>query len=42
MKHLISLKTNQGTATIEEYKKGNLQWYLPCLYELGTIIAYRD
>ena len=24
MKHLISLKTNQGTATIEEYKKGNV------------------
>lgn len=25
-----------------QYGKGNLQWYLPCLYELGTIIAYRD
>lgn len=25
-----------------QYKKGNLQWYLPCLYELETIIAYRD
>lgn len=25
-----------------QYKKGNLQWYLPCLYELRTIIAYRD
>lgn len=25
-----------------QYEKGNLQWYLPCLYELGTIIAYRD
>lgn len=25
-----------------EYGKGGLQWYLPCLYELGTIIAYRD
>lgn len=25
-----------------QYKKGNLQWYLPSLYELGTIIAYRD
>lgn len=24
------------------YKKGALQWYLPSLYELGTIIAYRD
>lgn len=24
------------------YNKGNLQWYLPSLYELGTIIAYRD
>lgn len=24
------------------YGKGDLQWYLPCLYELGTIIAYRD
>lgn len=24
------------------YCKGDLQWYLPCLYELGTIIAYRD
>ena len=24
------------------YKKGGLQWYLPSLYELGTIIAYRD
>ena len=25
-----------------DYGKGGLQWYLPCLYELGTIIAYRD
>ena len=25
-----------------QYDKGGLQWYLPCLYELGTIIAYRD
>lgn len=25
-----------------QYKKGNLQWYLPSLYELGTIIAYRN
>lgn len=25
-----------------QYKKGSLQWYLPSLYELGTIIAYRD
>ena len=25
-----------------QYSKGNLQWYLPSLYELGTIIAYRD
>lgn len=25
-----------------QYKKGNLQWYLPSLYELGRIIAYRD
>ena len=25
-----------------DYCKGDLQWYLPCLYELGTIIAYRD
>lgn len=25
-----------------QYKKGALQWYLPSLYELGTIIAYRD
>lgn len=25
-----------------QYKKGNLHWYLPSLYELGTIIAYRD
>ena len=25
-----------------EYDNGNLQWYLPCLYELGTIIAYRN
>lgn len=25
-----------------QYKKGNLQWYLPSLYELGTIIAYSD
>lgn len=24
------------------YPKGNLQWYLPSLYELGTIIAYRE
>lgn len=24
------------------YKKGGLQWYLPSMYELGTIIAYRD
>ena len=25
-----------------EYNKGGLQWHLPCLYELGTVIAYRD
>ena len=25
-----------------QYKKGNLQWYLPSLYELGTIVSYRD
>ena len=25
-----------------QYQKGGLQWYLPSLYELGTIIAYRD
>ena len=25
-----------------QYKKGALQWYLPSLYELGTIIAYCD
>ncbi len=25
-----------------QYDKGGLQWYLPCLYELGTIISYRD
>ena len=25
-----------------QYNKGDLQWYLPCLYELGTIIAYRN
>lgn len=25
-----------------QYRKGNLQWYLPSLYELGTIIAYCD
>lgn len=25
-----------------QYKNGNLQWYLPSLYELGTIIAYCD
>ena len=25
-----------------DYGKGGLQWYLPSLYELGTIIAYRD
>lgn len=25
-----------------QYNKGNLQWYLPSLYELGIIIAYRD
>lgn len=25
-----------------QYKKGSIQWYLPSLYELGTIIAYRD
>ena len=25
-----------------QYDKGGLQWYLPCLYELGTIIAYRN
>lgn len=24
------------------YKKGGLQWYLPSLYELSTIVAYRD
>ena len=25
-----------------QYKKGNLQWYLPSLYELSTISAYRN
>lgn len=25
-----------------QYKKGSIQWYLPSLYELGTIIAYRN
>ena len=25
-----------------QYNRGGLQWYLPSLYELGTIIAYRD
>lgn len=25
-----------------DYGKGGLQWYLPSLYELGTIISYRD
>ena len=25
-----------------QYGKGGLQWYLPCLYELGAIIAYHD
>ena len=25
-----------------DYGKGGIQWYLPSLYELGTIIAYRD
>lgn len=25
-----------------QYDNGGLQWYLPCLYELGAIIAYRD
>lgn len=24
------------------YQKGNLQWYLPCLMELGVLRAYRD
>lgn len=25
-----------------QHKKGSIQWYLPSLYELGTIVAYRD
>lgn len=25
-----------------QYKKGSIQWYLPSLFELGTIVAYRD
>lgn len=25
-----------------QYGNGGLQWYLPCLYELGTIITYCD
>ena len=24
------------------YQKGGLQWYLPCLMELGVLCAYRD
>lgn len=24
------------------YQKGDLQWYLPCLMELGVLCAYRD
>ena len=43
------VKQNEGdgedmTAAMRcwQYDKGGLQWYLPCLYELGAIIAYRD
>lgn len=45
---VIVEKTKQQGETMNaairclEYDKGDLQWYLPCLYELGTIIAYRD
>ena len=45
---VIVEKTKQQGETMNaairclEYDKGDLQWYLPCLYELGTVIAYRD
>lgn len=39
-------KNNEEGATAAqycwEYNKANLQWYLPSLYELGIIAAYKD
>jgi len=39
-------KNKEGESTAAQrcwkYDKGGLQWYLPCLYELGVIAAYKD
>lgn len=39
-KNIADGETMTAAMRCWQYKKGNLQWYLPSLYELGTIIAY--
>ena len=41
-KNIADVETMTAAMSCWQYRKGNLQWYLPSLYELGTIIAYRD
>lgn len=41
-KNIADGETMTAAMRCWQYKKGNLQWYLPSLYELGTIIAYID
>lgn len=33
---------NTAAVTCWDYNKDGLQWYLPCIYELSTIAAYRE
>lgn len=33
---------NTAAAACWNYNKDGLQWYLPCIYELSTIAAYRE
>ncbi len=40
----IAMQSGNNTAAVTcwNYNKGGLQWYLPCIYELSTIAAYRE
>ena len=40
-KNIADGETMTAAMSCWQYKKGGIQWYLPSLYELGTIIAYR-
>lgn len=43
-RNIVRQNNEEMTAALRcwNYKKGGLQWYLPSLYELSTIITYRD